>query len=164
MAIEQPNRRLLASTRLVRTLLVWTTLALTLASTPPLFAQSTDDIADETARFHFEAGASYYNQGRYEDAAREYKEAYRLSKRPSLLINLSYAYERLGKTALATKILRNFLKNHPRHKDRLLVEQRLDVLSKSQTSEPPQVSTNSKQKETQKSENAPEAKQRSSSS
>lgn len=46
--------------------------------------------ADE-ARTYFDIGAKAYEAGRYLDAARAFKEAYRLSKRPGLLFSLGQA-------------------------------------------------------------------------
>ena len=52
--------------------------------------------ADEAARNHFRAGQSYYAQGQYQDAIKEFKTAYDLSGKPALLYNIGQAYERLG--------------------------------------------------------------------
>ena len=50
---------------------------------PPVQAQSDD----ERAHAHFMAAQSYMDQGRYEDAAEQFEESYRLSQREELLRN-----------------------------------------------------------------------------
>lgn len=57
----------------------------------PCAAQRSDD---DLARAHFESGSAYYEQGRYEEAARAFMEAYELSRRPPLLENAARSYER----------------------------------------------------------------------
>lgn len=55
---------------------------------------SIDPEADQRARQHFLVGRSYFEQARFEEAAREFAEAYELSGYPALLINLGMAQER----------------------------------------------------------------------
>jgi tetratricopeptide (TPR) repeat protein len=50
--------------------------------------------ADQLARQHFLVGRSYFEQARFEEAAREFAEAHRLSRHPALLVNLGRAHER----------------------------------------------------------------------
>lgn len=68
---------------------------------------------EDRAQAHFVSGRAYYEQARYEDAAREFLESYRLSARPELLENASRAYERalLFDQAIAT--LEQMLERHP---------------------------------------------------
>lgn len=49
---------------------------------------------DRRARQHFLVGRSYFEEARFEDAAREFAEAYRLSGHSALLVNLGMAHER----------------------------------------------------------------------
>ena len=49
---------------------------------------------DERARVHFEAASSHFHGGRYEDAAAEFRLAYELSGRATLLLNEATAHER----------------------------------------------------------------------
>jgi hypothetical protein len=67
---------------------------LTLLSSMPVLAQTDDD----AARRHFESGAEYLARSDYENALREFKAAYELSKRPELLLNIATVYEREPKT------------------------------------------------------------------
>lgn len=64
--------------------------------------------ADERAQFHFRAGTSYFEDGRYAESAEQFDEAYRLSQRPMLLANASLAYERAGNLAVAIERMEAF--------------------------------------------------------
>ncbi len=68
-----------------------------------------DQGAQDRARLHFQAGASYYEAGSYEDALREWRHAYELSQRPELLYNLSLAYQGMGDLENAVSHLERFL-------------------------------------------------------
>jgi tetratricopeptide (TPR) repeat protein len=68
---------------------------------------------DERARLHFEAGRSYYDEGRYERALEEFEHAYQLSQRPQLHYNLYLTTERLGRFAEAILHLESFLETNP---------------------------------------------------
>lgn len=73
-------------------------------STPP-----SSPADDEAAREHFESGRAYYQRAQYEDAAREFGEAYRLSHRPALLLNASRALEGAGRFQDAADDVQHFL-------------------------------------------------------
>lgn len=64
---------------------------------------------DELARSHFLSGQSYYRQGRYADAIREFEEAQRLSPKPHFLFNIAQAYEKWGKLERAIEYLERAL-------------------------------------------------------
>lgn len=89
-------------------------------------AEAQTDADDARARGHFEAGASYYEQSRYEEAAREFEEAYSLSPRPALLWNVANAHERLGDLEAAIAALERYLGHDV--PDRQLAESRLEAL------------------------------------
>jgi tetratricopeptide (TPR) repeat protein len=80
---------------------------------------------DERARAHFVAGEAYFEDQRYADAAREFKEAYELSGRPEMLLNLSRAHERAGASADAMADLELLLARHPQTSYRAEAEVRL---------------------------------------
>src|SRR5688572_14255342 len=80
---------------------------------------------DERGRTHFEAGASYYDQGRYEDAAREFREAFELSGRPEMLINIAHALERAGHVHDAVRSLELLLDRYPQTSYRAEAESEL---------------------------------------
>src|SRR5687768_3142733 len=84
-----------------------------------------DPERDERARNHYAAGNSYYQNGAYEDAVREFRLAYELSQRPALLFNLANAYERLGRVEEAADHLSRFLAAVPETPDRTTLEERL---------------------------------------
>ena len=63
---------------------------------------------DAAARQHFEAGRLYFQEAQYDDAAREFAEAYRLSERPALLINVSRSQENAGHLSLSLETLRQW--------------------------------------------------------
>jgi len=85
-------------------------------------AQSPDD---ERARVHFVAGEAYFSTGQWSDAAREFGQAYQLSGRPEMLINLSRAHERGGALEEAIADLALLLERHPQTAYRSEAEQRM---------------------------------------
>jgi tetratricopeptide (TPR) repeat protein len=82
--------------------------------------------AVEAAKAHFAAGSAYYEQGNWADAAKEFKEAYRLSRRADLLYNISLCEERLGNLEGAIAALRSYLDVGP--VDRAAIEARIERL------------------------------------
>ena len=58
-----------------------------LALTPSPGGRAAADEGDAVARAHSLAGIHYYDQANYADALREFGEAYRLSKRPALVLS-----------------------------------------------------------------------------
>lgn len=86
---------------------------------------------DRLARTHYEAGSSYYQQGRYEEALREFEEAYRLSsegRRAVLHYNIGLAHERLGHLTEAIEELRLYLEGAPNADDAEIVTERMRTL------------------------------------
>jgi len=67
------------------------------------------DAQDDRARLHFQAGASYYEAGDYEDALREFQRSQALSQRSELFYNFSLCYQQLGDLENAAAYLRRFL-------------------------------------------------------
>jgi len=63
----------------------------------------------EAAKVHYQSGAKYYEAGAYDEAIREFHEAYRLSKAPALLYNLSQAYDKKGDYANARDNLKRYI-------------------------------------------------------
>ena len=87
---------------------------------------------DERAKAHFLAGQSYYDQASYNDALREFNEAYRISKRPALLYNIARCHEALENYADAVKMLQQYLQEDPDTNDREAVETRIANLKERQ--------------------------------
>jgi tetratricopeptide (TPR) repeat protein len=89
-------------------------------------AQTAPDTgADARARRHFASGESYYAEGSYEDAVREFTRAYELSGRAMLLYNLYLAEERSGLYRDAASHLERYLVEVSDIADRELLESRL---------------------------------------
>ena len=89
---------------------------------------SRDPADDEAARQHFESGRAYFERARYEEAAREFGEAHRLSGRPALLLNLSRALEGAGDNAGAADALSRYVEQAPASPERGVEETRLGRL------------------------------------
>lgn len=79
-------------------------------------AQEGDEV--ETARHHYEAGVNYYEQLRYEDAAREFREAYRISGRSHLLKNVAISLQHARRWAEAADAYAQYLAETPGEPDR----------------------------------------------
>jgi len=71
----------------------------------PSEAQSHDD----DARVHFRLGRAYYESGRFQDAAREFQQAYDMSHRSELLYNVFVAWRDAGELGPAIAALRQFI-------------------------------------------------------
>jgi tetratricopeptide (TPR) repeat protein len=99
----------------------WVVLASLWLLAAPLSAQVSDD---ERARTHFEAGRSYYEQARYDDAVREFDQAFALSGRAALLLNLSQAHERGLHFTEAIADIDRYLSLVPDSPDRKTLEER----------------------------------------
>src|SRR3954469_21553271 len=67
------------------------------------------DDKTERARIHLKAAIAYYDEGRYEDAAREMSVAYELKPLPDLQYNLAQCYERLGRYEDAARAYETYL-------------------------------------------------------
>jgi tetratricopeptide (TPR) repeat protein len=93
----------------------------------------------ERGKAHYQGGAAYYQEARYDDALREFNEAYRLSKKPPLLFNIALCHEKLGHTAEAIASLERYLGEDPQTPDRPVVEQRLSALRAAPVAPPPAV-------------------------
>lgn len=88
---------------LYRYLVFFAALAAALSSSVGAHAQ------DDRARLHFQAGASYYEAGDYEDALREFQRSHALSQRSELFYNFSLCYQQIGDLDNAALYLRRFL-------------------------------------------------------
>lgn len=86
--------------------------------------------AEDMARAHFSSGSAYYEQGRYDDAAREFMEAYRLSPRAELLDNAARAYERALLFDEAIRTLEQMRSQHPEYRDEATVNTRIESMQR----------------------------------
>jgi len=83
---------------------------------------------DSEARKRFELGRTFYEAGRFQAAAEEFGEAYRLSGRPQLLYNLYVAHRDAGHWPQATDSLRGYLEKVPDAPDRITLNARLEAM------------------------------------
>src|SRR5205807_8370622 len=91
-------------------------------------ARAESDPKTERARIHLKAAIAYYDEARYEDAAREMESAYALKPLPDLQYNLAQCYERLGRYTDAAAAYATYLKANSAAPDRKLVETRITNL------------------------------------
>lgn len=95
---------------------------------PAATAGAQDSVADERARRHFSAGASYYEAGEYENALREFQRAYDLSRRPELFYNFHLAHQALGDLENARTYLARYLDEVEEIDNRAVLQLRLQNL------------------------------------
>jgi hypothetical protein len=88
-------------------------------------AVQAQDEKTERARIHLKAAIAYYDEARYEDAAREMEAAYALKPLPDLQYNLAQCYERLGRYDDAATAYERYLGANQAAQDRKLVETRI---------------------------------------
>jgi hypothetical protein len=93
-----------------------------LACAWPALAQQAND---EEARVHFRLGQAYYDSGRFEDAAREFQQAYDLSQRPQLLYNVFLAWRDAAQLGPAIQALEAYLRDVPDVRERDALTARL---------------------------------------
>jgi tetratricopeptide (TPR) repeat protein len=72
-----------------------------------------DEPPDGDAKRHYQAGTKHFNLGEYDEAVKEYKEAYRLSEKPYLLYNIAQSYRLSGNEKEALKFYNSFLNAFP---------------------------------------------------
>jgi len=80
------------------------------------------------ARAHVLAGIAYYDEARYDEAAREMEAAYRLKPVPELQYNLGECYERLRRYDDAVVAYQRYLEGLPRSPDHARIEARIGNL------------------------------------
>ena len=80
------------------------------------------------AKQHFRLGSTFYDSGRFQEAAEEFAEAFRLSGRPELLYNVYVARRDAGKLEEAVDALRSYLKAMPNAPDRINLRARLESM------------------------------------
>lgn len=143
-------------------LVPWVALWVAVLFVPAFAAAQEDD--DARARRHFASGESYYEEGAYEDAVREFTQAYRLSHRPALLFNLYTAEERFGRLSDAATHLEQYLHEMPPElENRAALEARLANLrvriaaedAQTQTTRTTETDTRPVEPETTRSETRP---------
>jgi tetratricopeptide (TPR) repeat protein len=91
-------------------------------------AWAEDEQNTSRARIHLKAGIAYYDDGRYDDAAREMRAAYDLRPLPDLQYNLAQCYERLHQLEGAAQAYETYLRGKSDASDRASVQARIDNL------------------------------------
>jgi hypothetical protein len=78
------------------------------AITPPAAAQTTENLAKDASR-HFQRGVDLYNEGDFRGALAEFRKAYRLIPRASVLYNIGQTEYQVQEYAQALRTLERFL-------------------------------------------------------
>lgn len=89
-------------------------------------AFGTEDV--KGARRHFDKGTKLYDLGKYDEAAVEYEEAYKLKADPALLFNIGQAYRASGKISDALTAYKSYLRKVPDAPNRADVEGHIATL------------------------------------
>jgi tetratricopeptide (TPR) repeat protein len=78
----------------------------------------------------FQRAERAFEQGRFVDAIGHLREADRIAPNPSLVHDISLAYEQLGDKASALRYARDYLRRNPEAKDRKRTEQRIALFER----------------------------------
>jgi tetratricopeptide (TPR) repeat protein len=113
--------------------IAWIALAtiLALVAAQPVLASDLDE-----ARRHYAKGTKAYEIGAYDEAIKEYGEAYKLIDDPALLFNLGQAHRLAGHTVEALRAYRMFLLKVPDSPNRTEVQQRIGELQQQAPTQP----------------------------
>src|SRR5688572_933894 len=103
-------------------------LALFLALSMPARAAA-PGMDEEIARAHFRTAQQYYQRDRFIDAAREFEEAYRLSRKAEILYNIGKSYDGARDLVRAREYYRKYLMALPESGDSNEVSRRVMELS-----------------------------------
>jgi tetratricopeptide (TPR) repeat protein len=90
--------------------------------------RSTETLAD--ARATFERGVREFELRRYDDARRDFEEAYRLHGDAALLLDAAQGYRKGGRNEDALYFYRLYLKRDPETPSRAIVEEQIRRLEK----------------------------------
>jgi tetratricopeptide (TPR) repeat protein len=93
-----------------------------------------EDVA--AAREHYKKGTTYYDLGKYADAAREFEAAYEAKNDPAILFNLAQAYRLSGDTDQALHFYRTYLRYVPKAANRSEIEEQIKALEQKQAQKP----------------------------
>lgn len=85
-----------------------------------------DDAA--SARDHFKRGQTHYSLGEFEQAAAEFREAYRLRDEPAILFNIAQSFRRAGNAREAYSYYSKFLERKPAASNRADVERFIEQM------------------------------------
>jgi tetratricopeptide (TPR) repeat protein len=82
------------------------------------------------ARKHFNEGTRWYELGHFDEAIKEYEQAYRSVDDPVLLYNLAQAHRQAGHTNDALRLYKVYLNRAPKAPNRSEVETKIAALEK----------------------------------
>ena len=99
-------------------------LFITATAAQPVKAQGDEELA----KTHFKAAGSYYNQGKYEKALEEFKEAYRLMPLAEMIYNMAQCYERLGDLETSIAEYKKYIEEKPDAKDLQAIRDKIESL------------------------------------
>ncbi len=91
-------------------------------------ARAEPDEKTERARAHVKAAIAYYDEGKYEDSAKEMATAYELKPLADLQYNLAQCFERLNRLDEAAAAYERYLAGKADAPDRKQVQTRIEVL------------------------------------
>jgi tetratricopeptide (TPR) repeat protein len=81
-----------------------------------------------SARDHFKRGQTHYSLGEFEQAAAEFREAYRLRDEPAILFNVAQSFRRAGNAREAYSYYSQFLERKPAASNRADVERFIEQM------------------------------------
>jgi tetratricopeptide (TPR) repeat protein len=82
------------------------------------------------AKQHYAAATKFYDLAEYENALREFKEAYRAVEDPAFLFNIAQCHRKLGNNPEAITFYRTYLRRAPHAANRTEVEKRIAELER----------------------------------
>jgi tetratricopeptide (TPR) repeat protein len=106
----------------------WAALTLFLLAPTIASAQDGADSMDAEAHALYEAGATAFRGGRYDDALQDFQRAYDLSHRPGLLYNIGQCHDRLRHDVEALAAFEQYVQEMPDAPQRPEIEGRLPAL------------------------------------
>jgi tetratricopeptide (TPR) repeat protein len=94
------------------------------------------------AREHYKKGTTYYDLGKYADAAKEFEAAYEAKNDPAFLYNLAQSYRLAGDPDQALHFYKTYLRYVPKPPNRAEIEEQIKMLeqkvaAKNPTAPPP---------------------------
>jgi hypothetical protein len=101
----------------------------------PAAGQEPADSGDKV-REHFERGQALYEEGRFEDAAAAFRDAYAIKPASALIYNEAVCYERMNDRPRAAALFRQYLQSAPNARDRAAVQRRIEALAGTATATP----------------------------
>jgi hypothetical protein len=91
------------------------------------------------ARESFLKGQAHFDLNEYDEALKNFKDAYRYAPDPVLLFNIAQCHLKLGQTEEALRFYRNYLRRAPQASNRGEVEKRIAELEREAASAPKSV-------------------------